>query len=119
MRAARTLPDCTGCCGQLGFISATVDDVGGGGEWGAQREPLKMEQERGKMEENNMEMEKLLETTSSLRSCFYWEMTLFESITAPPLPPAPLFFFSGESLGCNLIAKHKADKHCEHISVTN
>lgn len=65
-----------------------------GGDGGAQREPLKMEQERGKMEENNMEMEKLLETTSSLRSCFYWEMTLFESITAPPLPPAPFFFFS-------------------------
>lgn len=66
-----------------------------------------------------MEMEKLLETTSSPRSWFYWEMTLFESITAPPLPRAPLFSPSGESLGCNLIAKRKADKRCEHISVTN
>lgn len=35
MQAVRTLPDCTGCDGQLGFISVTVDNREGerGGGW--------------------------------------------------------------------------------------
>lgn len=45
MRSAQTLADCTGCCGQLGFISGPVDNGEGARKW-------------RKMEENNVEMEK-------------------------------------------------------------
>lgn len=50
MRAARTLPDCTGCRGQLGFISATVDDwgVGGGGSEGATENGARERKDGGK-----------------------------------------------------------------------
>lgn len=67
MRAARTLPDCTGCCGQLGFISATVDDDDddGGGSEGAAENGAREGKDGGKQHGDGKAFR------NYLRSCFY------------------------------------------------